>query len=99
MRRANISAITANLRAPAAFSVRAHPRGGVDQRGVTQRRQVADLGHRTIEHAFESNRSRLPDEYQQVKRYLWMKLQLWITQSAIRDRRTKGMVRSPARPS
>ena len=30
------------------------PAGSVDQRGVTQRRQVGDLGQRTIEHAFES---------------------------------------------
>jgi hypothetical protein len=46
--------------------------------------------------------SKLPsatDRNQHVNHYLWMKLQLWITQSAIPDRRTTGIVRRPARPS
>ena len=44
------SAIAANLWAAAACCP---PAGGVDQLGVGQRRQVRDLGQRTMEHAFE----------------------------------------------
>ena len=81
----------ARLAANAAFSTRIH--------APTAAPREAFCAVATRSSNMHSNLRTKADANHQVNWYLWMKLRLWITQPAVRSRRTSGIVRSPALPS
>ena len=78
VRRANISAITANLRAHAAFSARAQPPAASTNAASSNAARSAISGNAPSN--ILSKLPTTPDTNHQVKPRLWMKSQLWITQ-------------------